>query len=493
MANDYVRRYDFSEPLDDCWEVLPDDSWSFDTAPGCSRFASQSDGKAEVYLRPCTLPGDTIEIRIVPDTTRRGLFTCGYIAGFEYLRVELDLSTGDLAVRTHEFHKPQPRIATREATAFSAIRLVRETDALPGLPYAGSRLTVLLDDTPVATVSEIDYLPESHAMFGFNGPGEVSIASWSISGPPRPRPEYVHVGAWQKGNYATIDQNVDALLNGVREASAVGVQILATPETSLTGLRPDDPDCDDRDLIQQGVTRLQREIAQIADAPYTLIGYPEWIAGSEVDGATLDRVKVNQHRWVRPDGVLGPPMAKVHSCEEGLWHGRHYNVQRVAGVDVAMGVCHDGHYQDVWSTGVMAGARLCVHASAGGGGPPTDGGSIPEMRKVQSGQGGALDAYWVHTNAFTTANIFYPISNAKVRDTLLATGADLSEQSPTYPEYSYLGDQLAHAVIRLYDAIGCFPMRTLRSGRAGYENWSRLVPDVFDVGEPKSDGPTTEA
>ena len=479
LTNTYARFVDFSAPLDDAWEVLPNADWSFDMQPDCARMACTGK-RSDVFLRPCALPGDIMRMAFVPGAPKVGRFFCGLISGFEYIRVELDLRTGAPSVFTHEFHKPQPRLIAKVPTDFNELALLREVDTLPGLPYEGCKVTVLLDGKPAAVVGEIDYLPESMATFGLLGPGEISLASWSISGPPRPRPEYVHVGAWQKGNYATIDENVDALLDGVRQAAELGVVILATPETSLTGLRPNDPDCNDRAQIQAGVERFQREIARIPNAPYTLVGYPEWISGAQVDGATLDRVKVNQHRWVRSDGVLGPPMAKVHSCEEGLWHGRHYNLQRVAGVEVAMGVCHDGHYQDVWATGVMGGARLCVHASAGGHGRPPDGGNIDERRRQQGSQGHSLDAFWVHVNAYTNANIFYPSTTARIKNTLMATTLDLTEHSPTYPEYSYLGDQLAHATIRLYDATGCYPMRTLRSGLK-YNIWSQLVPELVEV------------
>ena len=477
MKPDYVRSYDFSEPLDECWEVAPDDKWSFEISPGQGRFVSESEGRAEIYQRPCCLPGDTVEIRLVPGATRAGLFALGFVDGFEYTRVELDLSSGNLAVYTHEFHKPQPRLETNVTTEFNCIRLVREKDVLPGLPFDGSRIVLLLDDQAVARVGEIDLLPESHCMFGFKGPGEVSIASWSISGPARPRPEYTHVGIWQHMR-DTAHESVDALIEGVRQGTEAGVQILVTGETSLTGLRPDDPELEDCVLIQTELSRFQRAVAEIKDAPYTLIGYPDWVPGDQVEGATLDSVKVNRHVFVRPDGTLGPPMAKVHSCEEGLWHGRHYNFQRVCGVEVAMGICHDGHYGDVWRLAVMAGARLCLHPSAGG----TPSGRVQEVRARHAAQHDlGCDAYWVHVNSGGGSAIYYPRTTALIKDSLLVATKDITEENPTYPEYSSMGDQFAHARVRLYHAIGCYPMRTLRAGREAYECWSRLIPPIAEV------------
>ena len=315
-------------------------------------------------------------------------------------------------------------------------------------------------------------------MFGLSGPGEITLSSCTIEGDPRPRPEHVTVGIWQQSRDIKTHESVDGLIKGVQEAAEAGVEILVTPETSLTGLRDTDPELSDRDLIQSELARFRNAVRETAGAPYTLIGYPEWIAGSEVEGATLDRVRVNCHRFVAPDGSLGPMMAKVHSCEHGLWHGRRYNLQRVAGVELAVGVCHDGHYQDVWATGVMGGARLCLHPAAGGG---PGGRPIADILAPLRDRGTALCSFWVHVNAGGGSAIVYPTRNRKCPDTILAVPPDLTEESPTWPEYSPMSGVLAHARLRLWDASGAYPMRTLRSGRAGYERWSRLVPELVDV------------
>jgi len=476
----YERFVDFSAPLDDCWEVLPNEHWAFDMSPGCARLTHTGEGNAEIFLRPCALPGDVMEFRFVPGAPRAGRFFCGLLVGFEYIRVEIDLRSGALAVFTHEFHKPQPRLQTTVTTGFYSLKLLRERDELPGLPYEGCAVTVLLDDRPAARVGEIDFLPESLATFGFKGPGEASLASWSIAGRPRPRPEYTHVGVWQQnqGNKPTNMDHARGLVEGVRQAAAAGVRILVTPETSLTGLRMGAADFEDPQAVRETLEWFQRAVAQIANAPYTLIGYPEWVPGEQIEAAAAPLVKVNRHRFVRPDGTLGPAMAKVHSCEEGLWHGRAYNFQRVDGVEIAMGVCHDGHYRDVWATGVMGGARLCLHPAAGG----QASGKIDDLRNGERYCPAAnLDSFWVHVNAGGPSSIVYPIPNAKVRETLLVFPKDLTEENPTYPDYSYMGDLLAHAVIRLYDAAGCYPMRTLRGGRQAYECWSRLAPPLVEV------------
>jgi len=444
--------------------------------PGAARLVNAGDGKAEVYLRPCSVNGDTLELRLADDATRRGVLRIGFISGFEFIYIDLALENGAVSVRTHEFHKDQPRAVAAIAPGSSTVVLERHADALPGLPYEGSKLTLHMDGEQVLSVGAIDYLPESHVMFGLQGKGEVTLRSLAISGPARPQPEYAHVGLWQQAPKASIRENADGLLAGIREAAQAGVRILVTPETSFTGLPKPGRPMPNRAVIQAELTRFQQAVAQIASAPFTLIGYPEWIEGGTVAGSTLDAVPVNCHRFICPDGALGPMMAKVHSCEEGLWHGRHYNLQEVEGVKVAVGVCHDGHYQDVWATGIMGGARLCLHPAAGG---QLSGHILDIVRSYQS-LGTPYCAYWLRVTAGGGAAIVYPQRTAKVVDTVLAVPADLTEANPTWPEYSPMGDLLAHAVIRLWEANGAYPLRTLRSG-SKYDVWQQLVPECRKV------------
>jgi len=477
MGERFRRCYDFARPLDDAWEVIPGTDWSFDAAPRRARLVNRGDANAEIYIRPCSIYGDTIELAFAPDEPKRGRFVCGFLVGFEFISVELDLETGRLAVLTHEFHKEQPRLLVHVPRAFSRLSLHRTQEPLHGLPYEGSRVRLSMDGENVAELGQIDFLPESHLMFGLKGKGTVTLSSVTISGPARPRPEFLTVGVWKKAGRPTIDENVESLVTGTRRAAEAGVEVLVTPETSLTGL--DLLTCaeEHEEAIAAGLRRFQEAVRAVPDAPHVLIGYPGWVPGTEVEGATLPRVKLNVHRFVCPDGTLGPMMAKVHSCELGVWHGRRYNLQRVRGVEVAMGVCHDGRYEDVWATGVMGGARLCLHPSAGG----KLSGRIPDIVRGYAGLGEHFDAFWVHVNAGGGAAIVYPDANAKQRETVLAVTPDLTEQNPTHPEYSDLGDQLAHARIRLWDATGCYPLRTLRNGSRAYRLWSELVPALQQV------------
>jgi predicted amidohydrolase len=476
MKPAHRRHYDFSRPLDDSWEVIPEKGWTFDLSPHRARFVNRSAQCAEVYLRPCCIEGDSVKFQLKHGAPKKGIFVFGFLGGFEFITVKLNLAMGDLRIETHEFHKRQPRFEGRVKVPASRIEMIRNRDRLPGLPYSGSSLRLRFDGRTVAFLRQIDFLPECCFMMGLQGPGEISLASFSIEGPPRPRPEYVHVGVWQQSEKSTTVENVNGLIQGVRKAACAGVQVLVTPETSLTGCRPDDPELNDRDLIQSELHRFQEVVSRIRGAPYTLIGYPEWVSGSKVEGATLPWVKLNCHRFVRPDGTLGPFMAKVHSCENGLWHGRKYNLQRVCGVEVAVGICHDARYPDVWSTGVMGGARLCIHAS-GAAGPR---GTVAEFLNSIRKAGGDLDAYWVCVNSGGGSAIVYPCRNRKFPETILAAPPDLMKRA-AQTRYQPMDQVLAHARIRLWDACGAFPMRTLRAGRRAYKIWSSLIPAIQEV------------
>ncbi|HON05225.1 MAG TPA: hypothetical protein P5065_04590 [Candidatus Ratteibacteria bacterium] len=474
--SEYTREWDFKQELDDTWEAISEKDFVIKRESGVLCIENSGKTDAPVYIRPCSIYEDRVDIEFAESSETSGIFTCGFLAGFEYINIKIDFRKNILYLSTHEFHKPQPRLSiVLKSKKITKISVIRQKDVLLGLPYEGSLVHILINDSRIAEVRNIDFLPESLFMFGLQGKGRIAISKFRISGNNRPRPEYLNVGIWQQSIKLTTERNVNCLIKGVRKSAEAGVQILITPETSLTGLRISD-DLMDRKHIQMELARFQKAVSKIKDAPYTLVGYPEWISGKLVEGSTLNKVRINCHRFVRPDGTLGPMMAKVHSCEEGLWHGRNYNLQRVCGVEIALGVCHDAHYQDVWAVGVMGGARLCLHPSAGG----RLKGKIPEIINEYRGLGTAFDSFWVRVNAGGGSAIIYPSRNRKQTDTILAVPDDLTEKSPTYPEYSYIGDLFANAKIRLWDATGCYPLRTLRNG-CKYNIWKRLIPEIQQV------------
>ncbi|MCM8759589.1 MAG: hypothetical protein NC906_07475 [Candidatus Omnitrophica bacterium] len=473
---EYIKKWDFQQDLDDTWEAISEKNFVIKKSPGILTIENFSDCDAPVYLRPCSIYGDRINIFFADISKKSGIFTCGFLAGFEFISLEINFARKSIEVFTHEFHKKQPRFSGKlNFGNVKTISLLRNQDKLPGLPYEGSKINILINNSNVGEIRNIDFLPECLFMFGLKTKGKIAVSGFELSGKNRPRPEYLEIGIWQQSVKPTIKENVDGLIKGVQKAATEGVQILVTPETSLTGLRISE-ELNNRALIQSELLRFQKAVSSIRNAPYILIGYPEWITGKLVEGSTIDEVKINCHRFVRPDGTLGPMMAKVHSCEEGFWHGRNYNLQRVCGAEIAVGICHDGHYQDVWAVGVMAGARLCLHPAAGG--KPQ--GKIPEIVNSLRNLGTDLDAFWVRVNAGGGSAIVYPCKNRKQSDTILAIPDDLTEKNPTYPDYSYMGDMFAKAKIRLWDATGCYPLRTLRNGHK-YNIWKKLIPEIQDV------------
>jgi len=472
----YKKVWDFKEKLDDAWEAIAEKDFDIQYGDGFFHLENHKENEAPIYIRPCSIYGDKIDIQFAKNYPGAGIFVFGFLAGFEYINFHFDFSKQYLKIFTHEFHKHQPRFEGKiTRKLLSKISVIRNTDTLKDVPYEGSEVKLLFDDYEVVKLGNIDFLPECLFMFGLKGKGTLTLSSFSIEGKQRPRPEYLRVGIWQQSTKPTTKENVDALIRGTKIAAESEVQILVTPETSLTGLRIS-KELMDRNHIQKELLRFQKAISKINNAPYVLIGYPEWIDGKKIEGATEKLVRINCHRFVRPDGTLGPMMAKVHSCEEGFWHGRNYNFQRVCGTEVAVGICHDGHYQDVWAVCVMGGARLCLHPSAGG----RLTGKIPEIVNSYRMLGTDLDAFWVRVNAGGGSCIVYPCKNRKQKETILAVPDDLTEKNPSYPDYSYMGDLFACAKIRLWDATGCYPLRTLRNGRK-YNIWKQLIPEIQEV------------
>lgn len=182
----FSKEYDFIQPLDAMWEVVPNTDWSFCMADGEALLENQADGEANVYLRPCSGYGDRIEVCLA-EGERQGVFQFGFLAGFEMIIVKVGFDCGDVEVVTHEYHKVQPRSRTKISTDFSRLALIREADRLPGLPYEGSKLTVLVDGKEALRIGNIDFLPESHIMFGLDGKGRIGLSSFAIRGPERPR------------------------------------------------------------------------------------------------------------------------------------------------------------------------------------------------------------------------------------------------------------------------------------------------------------------
>jgi hypothetical protein len=92
-----------------------------------------------------------------------------------------------------------------------------------------------------------------------------------------------------------------------------------------------------------------------------------------------------------------------------------------------------------------------------------------------------MGAFWMHVNSDGGSAIYYPQTTAKMKERIIVATQDITAENPSYPDYSPMDDQLAHSRIRLYDASGCYPLRTLRAGTDAYNTWSSLIPDIVDV------------
>ncbi len=143
-----------------------------------------------------------------------------FLSGFEYINIQIDPIKKKIEVFTHEFHKQQPRFSSYlKKINISVLTLIRQQDKLPGLPYEGSKITILINNTITGQVRHIDFLPECLFMFGLKTKGKIAISSLTITGKQRLRPEYLDIGIWQQSIKPTTAENVNALIKGVKKAA----------------------------------------------------------------------------------------------------------------------------------------------------------------------------------------------------------------------------------------------------------------------------------
>ncbi|MCM8764654.1 MAG: hypothetical protein NC907_03630 [Candidatus Omnitrophica bacterium] len=106
--NEYTKEWNFRQKLDDTWEAISEKGFSVERKSNLLIIENLQNGDAPVYLRPCSIYGDKIDIDFADFTEHSGIFICGFLAGFEYIDIRIDLKKKKLHLYTHEFHKKQP-------------------------------------------------------------------------------------------------------------------------------------------------------------------------------------------------------------------------------------------------------------------------------------------------------------------------------------------------------------------------------------------------
>lgn len=429
--------------------------------PGCRVLPDRNGLRVEASRGNCvrmygagvhTRSGDRVQLsfRVLRGP---GQVHLGFVGGFEYAHVRLEFDLKRLSVDTSEWYLDQPR-----HTQPLSVETSSESHRLVLLKVARGRgmvkrcdLTAWLNRKRILDLRGVNILPETGVEVTVKD-AVVQLSGFCHMGQPSSVPEHFHIGCWQMPSVADVDSNLRSLERGIREAADAGVRLLLTPETSLTGLFPLHPVTLDRKSVQAAERRLQRLVVSIPGAPYTIVGLPVW--DRMPDGRAA---RYNVSRVYAPDGSIHASCAKIHSCEAQFHHGYRYNTFKVEGVPCALIVCHDARYPDAQQVPVMFGARVILHASGAGRwaarkAPLVDVGST-------DGVTSALHAFYVHTNSSGGSRIVSPDGR------VLAVASELrrckGRECSVRPR-----EELVHAVIRVHDAFGYWPLRAMRASES---------------------------
>ena len=413
--------------------------------------AAVSLGAADVH----TWNGDAIELTFRPQGDTRGTLEFGYFGGAERAVAVVDFAASTLALWTSDWRLRQPVAAVKIDIAPDRdhVLRLRKTDG-GGHLIRLSDLELFWDGRRVIHQPDQDVLPEMGVRLAVRNQ-TILARRFALYGTQPAVPEYLHVGGYQVLNQPSIEQNLEAICRGARRASELGIQLLVTPETSLTGLFAEHDVTRNPEPVREAEEKLRKFLAELPGAPFLVVGLPVW----HRDPEHPDRVvRYNVSRVYDPDGEILTDCPKIHSCEVDFWHGQSLNEFDVFGVPVSLNVCHDARYPDTWTLPVMFGARLILHP-ANGGRPRCSVDGLEQLAKnaVVSGH-----AFYLHVNG---AGGSYLVSPHKY-DNLLDTSLESRRDNPAFPMIGEPVECLLHANLRIHDAFGYWPARSFRLSEA---------------------------
>jgi predicted amidohydrolase len=426
-----------------------------------------------------TRNGDSIELRFRRLSSCGGTLTFGFDADLhEHAKAELDFASGTVSLATSDATVPQPvasaPLPVKNGEEYSLLIEKREGS---GDLVKNSDVDVYFEGERLMSIPDLNLLPEMGVYVGVSG-ASLLIREFLHRGTPTGTPEYLHIGGWQMPNVESVEANLDSICRGLVQASEEGVQLLVTPETSLTGLFPRSPVTTDPGPIAEAERRLRTFIGGLPGAPFVIVGLPVW---ERVDGHGITSTRYNVCRVYDPDGEIASTHAKVHSAEDGFQHGYRLNELDVHGVPTALHICHDGRYPELWTLPVMFGARLVLH--------PKNGievtGSVHAFEEKAREDSVTSHAFYLNVNAGGGSRIVAPRNG---EDSLLAVSPECRRDNAAYPMVGQIQEGLVHARIRVSDAFGYWPMRSFRASEQAaraYLSLYRTLGGGRGVGAPR--------
>ena len=431
------------------WPVAAD---GVECVPGGARLCSTSDEAVSVGAEDVhTWNGDAIELTFRPEGDSRGELEFGYSGGAERALAVVDFAASTLALWTSDWRLRQPVASVKIDIAPDRdhVLRLRKTDGGGNL-IRSSDLELFWDGRRMIHEPNQDVLPEMGVRLAVRNQA-ILARRFVLYGKQPAVPEYLHVGGYQVLNEPSIEKNLEAICRGARRASELGIQLLLTPETSLTGLFAEHEVTQNPEPVREAEDKLRKFLAELPDAPFLVVGLPVW----DRDPEHPDRVvRYNVSRVYDPDGAILTDCPKIHSCEVDFWHGQSLNEFEVHGVPISLNVCHDARYPDTWTLPVMFGARLILHPANGG----KQRCSVDGLECLAHASVTSSHAFYLHVNGGGGS---YLVSPHKY-DNLLDTSLESRRDNPAFPMVGEPVECLLHANLRIHDAFGYWPVRSFR-------------------------------
>ena len=447
------------------WDHFPEAKRGAEVGPGGALLSPPEGETASLCGSGVhTRNGDSIEVRF------RVLEGSGWLRfGFdaelhEHARVEVCLKTGTVSLSTTDWRLEQPVAAVRGAVAAERLHhlLIEKTEGAGAL-IRNADVTVYLDGARIMHIENLDLLPEMGVLVEVSG-ARVLVEEFVHRGRPSEIPEYLHLGGCQVLNVDNIEENLGSICRGLVMAAEAGVELLVTPEMSLTGLYPTSPRTREPEPVAAAEAQLRQFIRELPDAPHVIVGLPVWEAVTEHD---LPETRYIASRVYDPDGEVLYTARKVHSAEQEMWHGYRLNEFDIQGVPISLYICHDNRYPELQTLPVMFGARLLLHPSNGG----VVSGTISAFEASARAASRQTHAFHMHVNAGGGSYIVGPEREAE----LLAASEESRSDNPGSPTVGEPTECLFHANVRIHDAFGYWPTRALRAS----ESIARAYADLY--------------
>lgn len=411
-----------------------------------------------------TRNGDSILLNFSLSDERTGSLIFGFSGGMEFAIAKLDFGSSCISLTTSDWTEPQPVCSSHFKLSNNDTHILRiDKSEGKGKLVKYSNLKIYLDEEILLSQEDLNVLPEMGVTIGVKD-ARILLRSFIHKGKPNGMPEHLNVGGWQIVNGMSVERNLESLFRGLSKAAEAGVQLLVTPETSLTGLMPGDPESRDPAVVSDAEIKLRQFIRGLKDAPYLVAGLPLW---EKVPGHKADKTSFNASRVYDPDGEIVATCPKIHSCEKNFWHGYKLHVFNIYGVPVTMHICHDARYPELWTLPVMFGARLVLR-------PANDGfieESVDAFETIAKSAPDTTHAFHLDVNGYGRSFLTGPAGG---NGSLIAVSPECRRDNPSFPMIGRPMEGLFHARIRVDDAFGYWPVRSFRASENTAEAYLAL-------------------